>query len=164
MNEGSMDAQDLGYALTPEQQGLLEQLPKAPACSDALHLLEVDITGALDPQRLQAALDALLAQQPMLVPRLAKAPGFHGLRQFAGGIWRFPLTVQTRLETAAEIQAQVAEWTARSFVVGESENAQAMLYRQADNHWTQALNEVAAIDKCSGRVFSKTPTASAKYS
>jgi hypothetical protein len=139
MNEVSMDAQDLGFALTPEQQGLLEQLPKAPACSDALHLLEVDITGALDPQRLQAALDALLAQQPMLVPRLAKAPGFHGLRQFAGGTERFPLTVQTRLETAAEIHAQVAEWAARSFVVGESENAQAMLYRQADNHWTLVL-------------------------
>ncbi|MGX1187342.1 amino acid adenylation domain-containing protein [Pseudomonas sp. F-14 TE3623] len=139
MNEVSMDAQDLGFALTPEQQGLLEQLPKAPACSDALHLLEVDITGALDPQRLQAALDALLAQQPMLVPRLAKAPGFHGLRQFAGGAGRFPLTVQTRLETAVEIHAQLAEWAARSFVVGESESAQAMLYHQADNHWTLVL-------------------------
>ena len=139
MNEVSMDAQDLGYALTPEQQGLLEQLPKAPACGDALHWLEVDIAGALDPLRLQAALDALLARQPMLVPRLAKAAGFHGLRQFAGGAEHFPLTVQARQATAADIQAQVAEWAARSFVVGESENAQAMLYRLADAHWKLVL-------------------------
>ncbi|MCP1444491.1 amino acid adenylation domain-containing protein [Pseudomonas sp. GGS8] len=139
MNEVSMDAQDQGYALTPEQQGLLEQLPKAPACSDALHWLEVDIAGVLDPQRLQAALDALLARQPMLVPRLAKAPGFHGLRQFAGGAERFPLTVQARQATAAEIEAQVAEWAARSFVAGESENVQAMLYRLADRHWKLLL-------------------------
>ncbi|WP_237882773.1 non-ribosomal peptide synthetase [Pseudomonas sp. PGPR40] len=139
MNEVSMDAQDLGFALTPEQQGVLEKLPKSPVCGDALHWLEVGIAGALDPQRLQTALDALLAQQPMLIPRLAKAPGFHGLRQFAGGAEHFPLTVQTRLETAAGIQAQVAEWAARSFVVGESENVQAVLYRLADNHWQLVL-------------------------
>ena len=139
MNEVSMAAQDLGYALTPEQQGVLEKLPKAPVCRDALHWLEVGIAGELDPQRLQTALDALLAQQPMLIPRLAKAAGFHGLRQFAGGAERFPLTVQTRPETAAGIQAQVAEWAARSFVVGESENVQAVLYRLADNHWQLVL-------------------------
>lgn len=85
MNEVSMDQQDLGYALTPEQQRLLEQLPKAPACGDALHFLEIEIRGALDPQRVQNALDRLLAQQPMLVARLGKAPGFHGVRQFVGG-------------------------------------------------------------------------------
>ena len=139
MNEVSMDQQDLGYALTPEQQRLLEQLPKAPACGDALRFLEVKINGVLDPQRLQGALDSVLAQQPMLVARLGKAPGFHGLRQFVGGAERFPLTVQARVETPAGIQAQLAEWAERSFVVGESEGAQAVLFRLADDQWTLVL-------------------------
>ncbi|MGF6130882.1 amino acid adenylation domain-containing protein [Pseudomonas frederiksbergensis] len=139
MNEVSMDQQDLGYALTPEQQLLLEQLPKAPACGDALRFLEVGINGALDPQRVQRALDALLAQQPMLVARLGKAPGLHGLRQFVGGVERFPLTVQTRVETPAGIQAQLREWAERSFVVAESEGAQAVLYRLADDQWQLVL-------------------------
>ncbi|KOY00295.1 non-ribosomal peptide synthetase [Pseudomonas nunensis] len=139
MNEVSMDQQDLGFALTPEQQRLLEQLPKAPACADALRFLEVEINGVLDPQRLQSALDSVLAQQPMLVARLDKAPGFHGLRQFVGGAERFPLTVQARVETPAGIQAQLAEWAERSFVVGESEGAQAVLYRLADDQWKLVL-------------------------
>ena len=86
MNEVSMDQQDLGYALTPEQQRLLEQLPKAPACGDALHFLEVEIRGALDPQRVQGALDSVLAQQPMLdVPDGAVLP--HAAGQGAGFPW-----------------------------------------------------------------------------
>jgi len=139
MNDVSMDPQDLGYALTPEQQRLLDQLPKAPACADVLHFMALEIHGELDPQRLQRALDALLAQQPMLVSRLGKAAGFHGLRQFVAGAERFPLTVQPRVETVADIEAQIAEWAARSFVVGESENAQAVLFRLADAHWKLVL-------------------------
>ena len=139
MNEVSMDQQDLGYALTPEQQRLLEQLPKAPACGDALHFLEIELRGALDPQRVQNALDRLLAQQPMLVARLGKAPGFHGVRQFVGGAERFPLSVQARVDTPAGIQAQLSEWSERAFVVGESEGAQAVLYRLADDQWKLVL-------------------------
>ncbi|WP_460141187.1 non-ribosomal peptide synthetase [Pseudomonas sp. S2_E01] len=135
MNPVTMDQQDVGHALTPEQQRVLAQLPKASVCADALHFLEVDINGGLDPQRLQAALDAVLAQQPMLLAQLGKAAGFHGLRQFAAGVGRFPLTVQARIESAADIQAQLNEWAARSFVPGESENAQAVLYRLADAQW-----------------------------
>lgn len=135
MNPVSMDQQDLGYALTPEQQRVLEQLPKAAACADALHFFEVRINGALDPQRLQMALDAVLAQQPMLVAQLGRAAGLHGLRQFVAGAERFPLTVQARIDAAADIQAQIAEWAARSFVAGESENAQAVLYRLAEDQW-----------------------------
>ena len=135
MNEVSMDQQDLGYALTPEQQLLIERLPAAPVCADALRFLQVDIVGALDPQRLQSALDSVLAQQPMLLARLAKAPGLHGLRQFAGAAEQFPLTVQARVVTPAEIQAQLAEWAERCHLVGESEGAQAVLYRLADDRW-----------------------------
>ncbi|MHC8319524.1 non-ribosomal peptide synthetase [Pseudomonas sp. GB2N2] len=137
MNDVSMDQQDLGYALTPEQQRVVEQLPKAPTCADALHFIHVEIIGLFDPQRLQLAFDAVLAQQPMLVARLGKAAGIHGLRQFAGGAERFPLAVQARVDTVTDIQAQIAEWAARAFV--ESQNAQAVLYRLADNHWKLVL-------------------------
>lgn len=136
MNSVTNDSQNSGYALTPEQQLLLDQLPKAPVCRDALHFTTLEIRGALDPQRLQGALDELLAQQPLLVARLGKAPGLHGLRQFVGGAERFPLTVQARVETASDVEAQIAEWAAHAFVIGESENAQAVLYRLADTHWT----------------------------
>ncbi|MEX3777266.1 amino acid adenylation domain-containing protein [Pseudomonas sp. MYb118] len=135
MNPLSMDQQDLGYALTPEQQQVLAQLPKASLCGDALHFFEVDVNGALDPQRLQTALDALLVQQPMLLAQVGKAAGFHGFRQFAAQVERFPLTVQARIESAADIQAQIAEWAARSYVLGESESVQAVLYRLADEQW-----------------------------
>lgn len=135
MNPLSMDQQDLGYALTPEQQQVLAQLPKASLCGDALHFFQVDVNGALDPQRLQTALDTLLAQQPMLLAQVGKAAGFHGFRQFAAQVERFPLTVQTRIESAADIQAQIAEWAARSYVLGESESVQAVLYRLADEQW-----------------------------
>lgn len=139
MNEVTMDSQHPGYALTPEQQLLLDQLPKAPVCGDALHFLTIEIIGDLDPQRLQSALDGLLAQQPLLVARLGRAPGFHGLRQFVGSAERFALTVQTRMETTSNIDAQIAEWAARSFVIGESENAQAVLFRLADTRWKLVL-------------------------
>ena len=135
MNDVTMDPQDVGYALTPEQQLMLDQLPKAPVCADALHFTTIDINGELDPMRLQEALDDLLAQQPLLGARLGRAPGFHGLRQFVGSADRFPLTVQTRVETASNVDLHIAEWAARSFVIGESENAQAVLNRLADTHW-----------------------------
>lgn len=161
MNEVSMDQQDLGYALTPEQQLLIEQLPKAPACADALRFLEVEISGALDPQRVQLALDTLLAQQPMLVARLGKAAGFHGLRQFVGGAERFPLTVQTRVETLADIQAQLTEWAERSFDIAESEGAQAVLYRLADERWKLVLGLARhSLDESAVRLlFQQLPSA-----
>src|SRR5471032_345306 len=161
MNEVSMDQQDLGYALTPEQQLLIEQLPKAPACADALRFLEVEISGALDPQRVQLALDTLLAQQPMLVARLGKAAGFHGLRQFVGGAERFPLTVQTRVETPADIQAQLTEWAERSFDIAESEGAQAVLYRLADERWKLVLGLARhSLDESAVRLlFQQLPSA-----
>ena len=120
MNEVMMDAQDPGFALTPEQQALLEQLSNTATCGEALRWLSVIIEGDLDPQRLQAAFDSLLAQQPMLLARLGKVAGFHGLRQAASGVGRFPLTIRAGEQRAEEIQAQIGESMGRAFVIGES--------------------------------------------
>jgi len=139
MNEVTMDAQDPGFALTPEQQRVLEQLSGTVTCGEALHWLKVDINGDLDPQRLQLAFDTLLAQQPMLWARLVKVAGFHGLRQVASHAGRFPLTVRTGEQRAEEVQAQIDESMGRAFVVGEAESIQAVLYRLAPQRWQLVL-------------------------
>lgn len=139
MNDVSMDAQDPGFALTPEQQAVLERLSTTATCGDALRWLSLVIDGDFDPQRLQAALDALLAQQPMLLARLVKVAGFHGWRQRAEGAERFPLTVQAGEQSTDEIRAQIEEWAARAFVIGESQNTQAVLYRLAPQQWQLVL-------------------------
>ena len=139
MNEVTMDAHNPGFALTPEQQRTLEQLPGTATCGQALRWLDVVIDGDLDPQRLQVAFDTQLAQQPMLLARLAKVPGFHGLRQAAVGATRFPLTVQSGEQRAEEVQAQIQESMGRAFVVGESESVQAVLYRLAPRQWRLVL-------------------------
>ncbi|MDD1138043.1 amino acid adenylation domain-containing protein [Pseudomonas sp. TNT2022 ID233] len=135
MNEVMMDTQESGFALTPEQQALLEQLSNTATCGEALRWLSVTLEGELDPQRLQAAFDTLLAQQPMLLAQLSKVAGFHGLRQSAIPAARFPLTIQAAEQGAEDIQAQIDESMGRAFVVGESAGVQAMLYRLAPQQW-----------------------------
>ncbi|AZV26269.1 non-ribosomal peptide synthetase [Pseudomonas syringae] len=135
MNEVMMDTQESGFALTPEQQALLEQLSNTATCGEALRWLSVTLEGDLDPQRLQAAFDTLLAQQPMLLAQLSKVAGFHGLRQSAIPVARFPLTIQAAEQGAEDIQAQIEESMGRAFVVGESAGVQAMLYRLAPQQW-----------------------------
>ena len=139
MNEVMMDAQDPGFALTPEQQALLEQLSNTATCGEALRWLSVIIEGDLDPQRLQAAFDTLLVQQPMLLARLGKVAGFHGLRQAASGVGRFPLTIRAGEQRAEEIQAQIGESMGRAFVIGESASVEAVLYRLAPQQWQLLL-------------------------
>ncbi|MFJ7313615.1 amino acid adenylation domain-containing protein [Pseudomonas sp. NPDC098747] len=139
MNEVMMDAQDPGFALTPEQQALLEQLSNTATCGEALRWLSVIIEGDLDPQRLQAAFDTLLAQQPMLLARLGKVAGFHGLRQAVSDVGRFPLTIQAGEQRAEEVQAQIIESMGRAFVVGESASVEAVLYRLAPQQWQLVL-------------------------
>ncbi|ROO33587.1 non-ribosomal peptide synthetase [Pseudomonas sp. 7SR1] len=139
MNEVTMDAQDPGFALAPEQQRVLEQLPNTATCGEAMRWLTVLIDGELDPQRLQLALDTLLAQQPMLLARLVKVAGFHGLRQVASGAGRFPLTVRTGEQGVEQVQAQIEESMGRAFVAGESESVQAALYRLAPQQWQLVL-------------------------
>ncbi|WP_085607921.1 MULTISPECIES: non-ribosomal peptide synthetase [unclassified Pseudomonas] len=135
MNEVMMDTQESGFALTPEQQALLEQLSNTATCGEALRWLSVTLEGDLDPQRLQAAFDTLLAQQPMLLAQLNKVAGFHGLRQSAIPAARFPLTIQATEQGAEDVQAQIDESMGRAFVVGESAGVQAMLYRLAPQQW-----------------------------
>ncbi|MDI3401526.1 amino acid adenylation domain-containing protein [Pseudomonas sp. V88_4] len=135
MNEVMMDAQESGFALTPEQQALLEQLPNTATCGEALRWLSVTLEGDLDPQRLQAAFDTLLAQQPMLLAQLSKVAGFHGLRQSAIPASRFPLTIQATEQGVEEVRAQIDVSMGRAFVVGESAGVQAMLYRLAPQQW-----------------------------
>ncbi|MDR6958680.1 amino acid adenylation domain-containing protein [Pseudomonas brassicacearum] len=139
MNEVTMDAHDSGFALTPEQQTVLEQLSTTATCGDALRWLNVVIDGDLDPQRLQVAFDTLLAQQPMLLAQLGKVAGFHGLRQAATSAERFPLTVQPGEQGAEEIQAQIKESMGRAFVAGESASVQAVLYRLGPQQWQLLL-------------------------
>ena len=139
MNEVVMEQQDVGQALTPEQQMLCEQLPGAACWADAARFLRIDIAGELDVARLQAAFDQVLAQQPMLLARLAKAPGFHGLRQFSAAAERFPLTVQNAAASEADIQAQLTEWAQRAFLPGESAGAQAVLYALPEQRWALVL-------------------------
>jgi amino acid adenylation domain-containing protein len=139
MSEVMMDVQDPGFALTPEQQALLERLSNTATCGEAMRWLSVVIDGDLDPQRLQAAFDSVLTQQPMLLARLGKAAGFHGLRQAATGIERFPLTIHAAEQRAGDVQAQISESLERAFVVGESASVQAVLYRLASQQWQLVL-------------------------
>jgi amino acid adenylation domain-containing protein len=138
MNEVTMDTQEAGFALTPEQQRALEQLSGTVTCGEALRWLSVVIDGDLDPQRLQVAFDTLVAQQPMLLARLVKVGGFHGLRQVAHA-GRFPLTIQASEQPAEEVRAQISETLGRAFVLGESASVQAVLYRLASRQWQLLL-------------------------
>ncbi|WP_454563825.1 non-ribosomal peptide synthetase [Pseudomonas sp. AIG] len=139
MSEVMKDMQDPGFALTPEQQALLERLSNTATCGEALRWLSVGIDGDLDPQRLQAAFDTVLAQQPMLVARLDKVSGFHGLRQAAADSERFPLTIHAGEQRAEDVQAHIGESLARAFVIGESASVQAVLYRLAPQQWQLLL-------------------------
>ena len=138
MNEVMMDAHDAGFALAPEQQRALEQLSGTVTCGEALRWVSVVIDGDLDPQRLQDAFDTLAAQQPMLLARLVKVAGFHGLRQVAHA-GRFPLTTHASEQPIEEVQAQIGETLGRAFVIGESAGVQAMLYRLAARQWQLLL-------------------------
>ncbi|NWC91206.1 MULTISPECIES: non-ribosomal peptide synthetase [unclassified Pseudomonas] len=139
MNEFMMDAQDPGFALTPEQQAQLEQLSNTATCGEALRWLSVVIDGDLDVQRLQAAFDTLVSQHPMLLTRLGKVAGFHGLRQAATHNGRFPLAIQAGEQRAEDVQAQINESMSRAFVAGESASVQAVLYRLAPQQWQLLL-------------------------
>ncbi|WP_456020892.1 non-ribosomal peptide synthetase [Pseudomonas protegens] len=139
MSEVMKDVQDPGFALTPEQQALLERLSNTATCGEAMRWLSVVIDGDLDPQRLQAAFDTVLAQQPMLLARLDKVSGFHGLRQTAADAGRFPLTIHAGEQRGGDVQAQISESLQRAFVVGESASVQAVLYRLASQQWQLVL-------------------------
>lgn len=139
MSEVMKDEQDPGFALTPEQQALLERLSNTATCGEALRWLSVVIDGDLDPQRLQAAFDTVLTQQPMLLARLDKVSGFHGLRQAAADAGRFPLTIHAGEQCAEDVQAQISESRERAFVVGESASVEAVLYRLAPQQWQLLL-------------------------
>ncbi|WP_434559880.1 non-ribosomal peptide synthetase [Pseudomonas sp. R1-6] len=138
MNEVMMDVQDAGFALAPEQQRVLEQLSGTVTTGEALRWVSVAIDGDLDPQRLQGAFDRLATQQPMLLARLVKVAGFHGLRQVAQA-GRFPLTINASEQPVEEVQAQFNETLGRAFVVGESAGVQAVLYRLAPRQWQLLL-------------------------
>jgi len=139
MSEVMKDEQDPGFALTPEQQALLERLSNTATCGEAMRWLSVGIDGDLDPQRLQAAFDTVLTQQPMLLARLDKVSGFHGLRQAAADAGRFPLTIHAGEQRAEDVQAQISESLERAFVIGESASVQAVLYRLASQQWQLLL-------------------------
>ncbi|WP_434577747.1 amino acid adenylation domain-containing protein [Pseudomonas sp. Z5-35] len=139
MNEVMMDAQDPGFALTPEQQREVEWLTGTVTCGEALRWFSVVIDGDLDSQRLQVAFDTVVAQQPMVLAGLAKVGGFHGLRQAAADAGRFPLTVQASEQRADEVRAQIDETLGRAFVLGESASVQAVLYRLAPRQWQLLL-------------------------
>jgi amino acid adenylation domain-containing protein len=139
MSEVMKDVQDPGFALTPEQQALLERLSNTATCGEAMRWLSVVIDGDLDPQRLQAAFDSVLAQQPMLLARLDKVSGFHGWRQAAADAGRFPLTIHAGEQRGGDVQAQLSESLERAFVVGESASVQAVLHRLASQQWQLVL-------------------------
>jgi amino acid adenylation domain-containing protein len=139
MSEVMKDVQDPGFALTPEQQTLLERLSNTATCGEAMRWLSVVIDGDLDPQRLQTAFDSVLTHQPMLLARLDKVSGFHGLRQAAADAGRFPLTIHAGEQRGGDVQAQISESLERAFVVGESASVQAVLYRLASQQWQLVL-------------------------
>jgi amino acid adenylation domain-containing protein len=138
MNEVMMDTQEAGFALSPEQQWALEQLSGTTTRGEALRWVSVVIDGDLDPQRLQDAFDTLAAQQPMLLARLVKVAGFHGLRQVAHA-GRFALKISPSEQSAEEVQAQINEILGQAFVIGESAGVQAVLYRLAPRQWRLLL-------------------------
>ena len=92
---------DAGLALLAEQQQRVLDAQDGASWGDIAHLLTIQISGALDVPRLQAAISGLRQRHTALAVRLANAPGYRGLRQFfdAGAV-NEALTVDEASNTA----------------------------------------------------------------
>ncbi|WP_444436135.1 non-ribosomal peptide synthetase family protein [Pseudomonas sp. A6] len=126
---------DIGLALTPEQQALAAALPEQPSWEQASLRLALEIRGTLDPQRLRGALARLAERQQALAAVLCRVPGYHGWRQ------RFPASVAPLLTEvdAAQGESARAVWLARRFSLDALPAADALLLQRGAEDWRLEL-------------------------
>ncbi|MCX2694769.1 amino acid adenylation domain-containing protein [Pseudomonas sp. DCB_CB] len=129
MNSYVDQAEDIGFALTVDQQHWLDALPACPDWSQAATLLKISVQGRPDPARLSQALERLVERHPILAGRLGTAPGYRGMRQFIGAR-RPALTLAVQAETGAP--ALLKPWLQQRFEIDQLPAAQALLVPAAD--------------------------------
>ncbi|MCX2891833.1 amino acid adenylation domain-containing protein [Pseudomonas sp. DCB_BI] len=133
MNSYVDQAEDIGFALTVDQQHWLDALPACPGWSQAATLLKVCIQGRPDQARLSQALGRLVERHPILAGRLGTASGYRGLRQFIGA--RQP-ALQLAVQADAQGAALLELWLQQRFDIDQLPAAQALLVPAADaGHW-----------------------------
>ncbi len=132
MSTADQQTFDAGYALLAEQQDFLTQLEHGANWGSLSHVRVLDIRGALQPERLQRALDSLLPRHPVLATVFAQVPGYHGLRQVQGVILtRVPLSIHAQ---AGSAQQALQHWQQRPRTVGDA-GIEAILQCLAPDHW-----------------------------
>lgn len=129
MNSYVDQAEDIGFALTVDQQHWLDALPACPDWSQAATLLKISVQGRPDPARLSQALERLVERHPILAGRLGTAPGYRGMRQFIGAR-RPALTLAVQAEAGAP--ALLEPWLQQRFEIDQLPAAQALLVPAAD--------------------------------
>lgn len=127
---------DAGLALLPEQQQHVLVAQNGATWGEIAHLLHIQIRGALDVSRLQAALTGLAQRHTALTVRLANAAGYRGLRQFfdvpgAG----FVLTVDDSTDTAQVLE----QWGQRPVSLASEVFFEGLLQRVDGRHWQLTL-------------------------
>lgn len=135
----SMDAVSTGFPLLPEQQRLLEKAELGGTWADVAHLLQVNISGGLDPARLQGALDGLVQRFPVLATRIAQVPGYKGRRQLAGEGGGFPLQVVAEPGSAAALAAGYDAWAEAAHQVTAGVHLGGLLQCLAPGRWRLSL-------------------------
>ena len=127
---------DAGLALLPEQQQRVLDAQDGASWGDIAHLLHIQIKGALDVSRLQAALNGLSQRHTALLARLATAPGYRGLRQFfEAGAANVALAVDESSDTAQVL----VQWCQRPVSLASGVFFEGLLQRIDAQHWQLTL-------------------------
>ena len=127
---------DAGLALLAEQQQRVLDAQGGASWGDIAHLLSIQISGALDVPRLQAAFSGLRQRHTALAARLATAPGYRGLRQFFdAGAANGALAVDESSNTAQVL----ALWCQRPVSLASGVFFEGLLQRIDTQHWQLTL-------------------------
>lgn len=127
---------DAGLALLAEQQQRVLDAQDGASWGDIAHLLTIQISGALDVPRLQAAINGLRQRHTALAARLANAPGYRGLRQFFdAGAANDALTVDEASNTAQVL----ALWCQRPVSLASGLFFEGLLQRIDTQQWQLTL-------------------------
>lgn len=127
---------DAGLALLAEQQQRVLDAQNGASWGDIAHLLPIQISGALDVPRLQAALNGLHQRHTALAARLATAPGYRGLRQFFdASVGNVALAVDESSDTAQVL----ALWCQRPVSLASGVFFEGLLQRIDAQHWQLTL-------------------------
>lgn len=98
--------------------------------------MHIQIKGALDVSRLQAALNGLSQRHTALLARLATAPGYRGLRQFfeAGAA-----NVALAVDESSDTTQVLVQWCQRPVSLASRVFFEGLLQRIDAQHWQLTL-------------------------